>query len=99
MRTKGLAVMVAIGQALLIVSQYANPVAIAAIGWKYWLFFLGMLLLFLIMVYFTYPETKGLTLEELANLFEDDEGVKIMEKMEGIEPEVETVPVETEKKE
>ena len=99
MRTKGLAVMVAIGQALLIVSQYANPVAIAAIGWKYWLFFLGMLLLFLIMVYFTYPETKGLTLEELANLFEDDEGVKIMEKMEGIEPEVETVPVETEQKE
>jgi MFS family permease len=97
MRTKGLAVMVAIGQALLIVSQYANPVAIAAIGWKYWLFFLGMLLLFLVMVYFTYPETKGLTLEELANLFEDDEGVKIIDKMEGIEPEFETVPVETEK--
>jgi len=63
------------------------------------LFFLGMLLLFLVMVYFTYPETKGLTLEELANLFEDDEGVKIMEKMEGIEPEFETVPAETEKKE
>jgi MFS family permease len=35
MRTNGLAVMVAIDQALLIVSQYANSVAIAAIGWKY----------------------------------------------------------------
>jgi len=57
--------MVAVGQALLIVSQYANPVAIEGIGWKYWLFFLGMLVLFLVMVYFTYPETKGLTLEEL----------------------------------
>jgi hypothetical protein len=34
MRTKGFAVMVAISQALLIVSQYANPVAIAAIGWR-----------------------------------------------------------------
>jgi hypothetical protein len=33
--TKGMAVMVAIGQALLIVSQYANPVAIATIGRKY----------------------------------------------------------------
>jgi hypothetical protein len=42
MRTKGLAVMIAIGQTLLIVPQYANPVAIAAIGWKYWLFFFGM---------------------------------------------------------
>jgi MFS family permease len=99
MRTKGLAAMVAIGQALLIVSQYANPVAIEAIGWKYWLFFLGMLVIFIFMVYFTYPETKGLTLEELARLFEDDETVTILEKMDGIEPEAEVVPVEVEKKE
>lgn len=99
MRTKGLAAMVAIGQALLIISQYANPVAIEAIGWKYWLFFLGMLIIFIVMVYFTFPETKGLTLEELARLFEDDETVTILEKMDGIEPEAEVVPVEAEKKE
>lgn len=99
MRTKGLAVMVAVGQALLIVSQYANPVAIASIGWKYWLFFLGMLLIFLPMVYFTYPETKGLTLEELAGLFEADDTRTILENMEGIEPEVEKVTVEVGKKE
>jgi len=99
MRTKGLAAMVAIGQALLIVSQYANPVAIEAIGWKYWLFFLGMLVIFIVMVYFTYPETKGLTLEELARLFEDAETVTMLEKMDGIEPEAEVVRVEVEKKE
>jgi len=100
MRTKGMAVMVAVGQALLIVSQYANPVAIAAIGWKYWLFFLGMLVLFLIMVWFTYPETKGLTLEELGRLFETDETVRFVEKVEGIEPEseFEAVSVVMEKK-
>lgn len=90
MRTKGLAVMVAVGQAMLIVSQYCNPIAIAAIAWKYWLFFLGMLVCFLVMVYFTYPETKGLTLEELARLFEDGEGGEVygVEKgvVEGIEP-------------
>ncbi len=90
--------MVAVGQSLLIVSQYANPVAIAAIGWKYWLFFLGMLVLFLTMVYFTYPETRGLTLEELGRLYEDDEGM-MTEKTDGIEPLAETVPVEMEKKE
>jgi len=99
MRTKGLSVMVAIGQLLLIVSQYANPVAIANIGWKYWLFFLGMLVLFLAMVFFTYPETKGLTLEELARLYEDDENIAILEKTEGLEPEPEVIPVEMEKKE
>lgn len=99
MRTKGLAAMVAGGQSLLIVSQYANPVAIDNIGWKYWLFFLGMLVLFLAMVYFTYPETKGLTLEELARLFEDDETVNIVEKMEGIEPGPEVIPIVVDKKE
>lgn len=98
-RTKGLGFMVAIGQIMLIVSQYANPVAIDNIGWKYWLFFLGMLILFLITVYMFYPETRGLTLEELAGLFEDGEGAKILEKTEGIEPKVETIPVEVDKKE
>lgn len=98
MRTKGLALMVAVGQALLIVSQYANPVAIENIGWKYWLFFMGMLLIFIVMVYFTYPETKGLTLEELGRLFEPED-VLNMDKVEGIEPEeTEVTPIEVENK-
>lgn len=99
MRTKGLSVMVAVGQLLLIVSQYSNPVAIGKIHWTYWLVFLGLLVLFLVMVYFTYPETKGLTLEELARLYEDDETAVILEKTEGVEPEMEEVPVDLEKKE
>jgi hypothetical protein len=97
MKTKGLALMVAVGQALLIVSQCANPVAaIAAIGWKYWLFFLAMLVIFLFMVYFTYPETRGLTLEELAGFFEDNEVIGEMEKVEGVEVDAEVMKVETE---
>lgn len=99
MRTKGLSVMVAVGQLMLIASQYANPVAIDRLGFKYWLFFLGMLVLFLVMVYVTYPETKGLTLEELARLYEDDETAVMLEKTEGVEPNVEEVPVEIGKKE
>ncbi|CAG8977145.1 hypothetical protein HYALB_00003366 [Hymenoscyphus albidus] len=98
MRTKGLAIVVAGGQAMLIVSQYANPVAIENIGWKYRLFFMGMLLLFIPMVYFTFPETKGLALEELGRLFETDEALEI-EKIEGIEPEeAEVVPIEIDSK-
>ena len=80
-------------------SRYANPVAIAAIGWKYWLFFLGMLVIFLVMVYLTYPETRGLTLEELAGLFEDDGvGESGKEKVEGVEIDAEVVNVEVEVK-
>ncbi|TKA34099.1 hypothetical protein B0A50_00079 [Salinomyces thailandicus] len=86
-RTKGLSVMIAIGQALLILSQYANPIAIENIGWYYWLFYLGMLLIFTVQVYWTFPETKGLTLEEIASIFETDgdmemlEGVEVPEKL------------------
>jgi hypothetical protein len=36
-----------------------------------------------------YPETKGLTLEELARLFEEDETVGIVEKLDSIKPEPE----------
>jgi len=57
-----------------------------------------MLVLFLVMVYLTFPETKGLTLEELADLFEDGNHTAIVEKVEGIEPEVERVDVEMDKK-
>lgn len=96
MRTKGLALMVAVGQALLIVSQYANPVAIENIGWKYWLFFMGMLVLFIAMVYSTYPETKGLTLEELGRLFEEEDVLDV-DKVEGFEPE-EVTPIEVDNK-
>jgi hypothetical protein len=59
-----------------------------------------MLVLFLVMVWFTYPETKGLALEELGRLFEDDGAVGIVEKVDGIEPEseAEVVNVEMEEK-
>lgn len=93
-----MAVVVSFGMAMLILSQYANPIAYANIGWKYWIFFLGMDILFLAMVWFWFPETKGMTLEELGQLYEKD--IDIDEKIVvGFEPDtVETVPVVIEKK-
>ncbi|EME44007.1 hypothetical protein DOTSEDRAFT_79908 [Dothistroma septosporum NZE10] len=79
MRTKGISVFVLVGQALLIVNQYVNPIAIDSIGWYYWLFYLGMLFLGLAMIYFTFPETRGLTLEQIATLFDDDESPNVIE--------------------
>lgn len=46
-----------------------------------------MLLIFTVQVYWTFPETKGLTLEEIASIFETDgdmemlEGVEVPEKL------------------
>ncbi|KAJ0283661.1 hypothetical protein CBS470a_007201 [Colletotrichum nupharicola] len=64
-RSKGLALQVLSSQVMLTVNQYVNPIALERIGYYYFIFYLGMLLLGLALIYFTFPETKGYSLEEL----------------------------------
>jgi hypothetical protein len=45
--------------------------AIANIGYKYFVVFACLTLVSVVVVYFMYPETKGKSLEELAELFGD----------------------------
>lgn len=70
-RTKGMAVNFFSSQAALVVNQYVNPIAMERIGYWYYVFYLGLLFLFIAIIYFTYPETRGYSLEELGSLFED----------------------------
>lgn len=44
-RAKGLSVQVAVSQAALTVNQYVNPIALDSIGFYYYIFYLGMLIL------------------------------------------------------
>lgn len=70
-RAKGLAIQFFTSQGLLVVNQYVNPIAIASIGYFFYIFYLGMLFVFIASIYFTFPETRGYSLEELATLFEN----------------------------
>jgi MFS family permease len=78
----------------LIVDSFVNPIAMKQIGWKYYIVFCCILALLLIIVYFVFPETKGHTLEEIAEIFDgkkhspDSEDLKI-EKEDPMEKEVE----------
>ncbi|KAG9240104.1 general substrate transporter [Calycina marina] len=52
---------------------YVTPgaTAIATISWRYFIVFICLTFITIIIVYFFYPETKGKSLEELAELFGD----------------------------
>ena len=44
-----------------------NPIALAKIGYYFYIFYLGVLILATSYIYLFFPETKGLTLEELSH--------------------------------
>lgn len=88
-RNRGLAFQVLVSQAALTVNQYVNPIALDRIGYYYFIFYLGMLLLSTVLIYYTFPETKGYSLEELGMLFDDDFDVRSTKvtMLHGQEPE------------
>lgn len=73
-RTKGLALQIAVSQAALTVNNYVNPIALDAIGYWYFVFYLGMLVAGMVFIWLFFPETKGKSLEELVGLFGDEKG-------------------------
>lgn len=60
----------------LVFNQYVNPIALQNIGWKYYLVYICWILFEGVYLYFFVIETKNLTLEETAALFDGDEATK-----------------------
>ena len=54
-------------------NTFVNPIALEAIAWKYYFVFLSILIAMVVCVWFGYPETRGLTLENVAWLFDGDQ--------------------------
>ncbi|KAK9236473.1 general substrate transporter [Lipomyces kononenkoae] len=73
LRAKGTNIMQIAGTCALVFNGYANPVAMAAITWKYYIVYICVIAVEIVFVYFWFPETKGRTLEEVALIF-DGEG-------------------------
>jgi MFS family permease len=60
----------------LIFNQYINPIALDAIGWKYYIVYVVWLCFEGVFLYFFVIETKNRTLEETAALFDGEEAVE-----------------------
>ncbi|BGP13731.1 hypothetical protein JCM10213v2_001669 [Rhodosporidiobolus nylandii] len=69
----------------------ANPALLHAgvrdglLRWKYYFIFLGALIILFIAIYFTFVETKGLSLEEIFLLFDHNEGQTLADKKEAVD--------------
>ncbi|KZL66990.1 hexose transporter protein (Lactose permease) [Colletotrichum tofieldiae] len=58
-----------------IFNGFVNPVALEHLRWKYYIVFVCALLLWIGIIYFTYPETCGMTLEEVSQVFDGREAL------------------------
>lgn len=70
LRGRGLTVSLASSYLSLIIGQFCNPIAMKSIGWKYYIVFCALLAALLGLIWLLFPETKGHTLEEIAEIFD-----------------------------
>lgn len=54
-------------------NQYVNPIGIDALGWKFYIVYVVVLVIECLVIYYFYVETKGPTLEEIAILFDGED--------------------------
>lgn len=79
LRTKGQAIFIAVQTCAVSVNTWVNPVALDAIAWKYYSVYIAILIALLIIIWFGFPETKGLTIEEIAIVFDKDGAVGVLQ--------------------
>ena len=72
-RSQGLAFKQLIGRLGNFFNAYVNPIALDAIGWKYYIFYCVWLIVEALIVYFVFPETHDRTLEDLSFFLEGKE--------------------------
>lgn len=90
LRAMGLSIMVFSTKAASFFNQFVNPIGMDSLGWKYYLVYVGWLVVEIFVFYFLYPETKGYTLENIQEAFG--------EKLERQAADVESIYNEMEKK-
>jgi len=76
LRAKGLTLFFFVVSLSLIFNQYVNPIALQALGWKYYLVYVCWLIFEAIFVFAFVLETKNRTLEETAALFDGEVAVE-----------------------
>lgn len=64
-------------------NTFVNPIALAAIAWKYYFVFVVVLIIYGLTAFFFYPETRGYSLEQIAVIF-DGENAEVISPEETV---------------
>ncbi|KAG9313567.1 hexose transporter [Chiua virens] len=75
LRAKGFNIFSFVISVTLIFNQYVNPIALEALGWKYYLVYVCWLACEFVFLWFFIVETKNRTLEETAALFDGEDAL------------------------
>ncbi|KAL1857460.1 hypothetical protein VTK73DRAFT_8083 [Phialemonium thermophilum] len=73
LRAKGLTLFNLAQFSTVVFNGFVNPVALEAIGWRYYIVFLCLVFVWFVVIFFFYPETRGLSLEEVTVVFDKRE--------------------------
>ncbi|KAK9311650.1 general substrate transporter [Lipomyces starkeyi] len=74
LRGRGVTASYTVNYCGLILGNFVNPVAMKKIGWHYYILFCVLLTFSFTLIWFFFPETKGHTLEEIAEVFDGPRG-------------------------
>ncbi|KAL4876241.1 MFS transporter [Aspergillus karnatakaensis] len=80
-RSKGIAIMQLSNKGGTGFNQFVNPIGIEDLGWKYYLVYVVILAAETAVIWLLYPETRGVSLEEVAVVMEGD--AARVERVEG----------------
>ncbi|EGO03759.1 hypothetical protein SERLA73DRAFT_175384 [Serpula lacrymans var. lacrymans S7.3] len=84
LRAKGFNIFNFVISVALIFNQYVNPIALDAMGWKYYLVYVCWLAVEFVFLYFFLIETKNRTLEETAALFDGEDILEQIANQPGV---------------
>lgn len=79
-RARGMAVVQLSSSIAVAFNIFVSSIALTAIGWKYYLVFVVLLIFITLTCYFFYPETRGHDLEHMVEVFDGKEAVQAMQR-------------------
>ncbi|CAH0033310.1 unnamed protein product [Clonostachys rhizophaga] len=69
-RQKTIAANYLVNALLLMFNSFVNPIALTAIGWRYYIVYIVTIAISTVVVFLFFPETRGHSLESIADLFD-----------------------------